>query len=95
MAGAKRCKLSWRRVPVQHPGARPCRRDIGIGVRFDIVSFLTARFDVGIPVKEPYIHTNSGWVFNQIDFYNSSWRANNIIPVLTIGYPFLATPTHH
>jgi len=62
--------------------------DIGIGVRFDIVSFLTARFDVGIPVKEPYIHTNSGWVFNQIDFYNSSWRANNIIPVLTIGYPF-------
>ncbi len=62
--------------------------DMGIGVRFDIVSFLTIRFDVGIPVKEPYIFTNGGWVFNKIDFHNSTWRANNIVPVLTIGYPF-------
>ncbi len=62
--------------------------DFGAGTRFDIASFLTLRVDVAIPVRKPYVHTNSGWVFNQIDFYNSTWRANNIVFNVSIGYPF-------
>jgi len=62
--------------------------DIGAGARFDIASFLTVRIDAGIPVKKPYVLTNDGWVFSQIDFYNSTWRSQNIVGVFTIGYPF-------
>lgn len=62
--------------------------DMGAGLRFDIASFLTLRVDVAVPVKKPYENANGGWVFDKIDFYNSSWRANNVISVITIGYPF-------
>ena len=62
--------------------------DIGAGARFDIVSFLTLRIDVAVPVKKPYIHTDGGWVFKEIDIYNSSWRSNNIVFNISIGYPF-------
>ena len=62
--------------------------DIGTGARFEIASFLTLRVDVAMPVKKPYIFTNSGWVFNQIDLNNSTWRANNIVFNISIGYPF-------
>jgi len=62
--------------------------DIGVGTRFDIASFLTLRVDVAMPVKDPYIHTNGGWVFDQINPYNSTWRANNIVFNVSIGYPF-------
>ena len=62
--------------------------DIGAGTRFEIASFLTLRVDVAIPVKKPYIGSNNGWVFNQIDIYDPTWRANNIIFNISIGYPF-------
>ncbi len=62
--------------------------DIGVGTRFDIASFLTLRLDIGMPVKKPYISNDGGWVFNQIDPASSSWRANNIILNISIGYPF-------
>ncbi len=62
--------------------------DIGAGARVDIASFLTLRLDVAMPVKKPYIGSNAGFVFNQINFNDPSWRANNIIFNLSIGYPF-------
>lgn len=62
--------------------------DVGVGTRFDIASFLTFRIDVAMPVKEPYVNTNGGWVFNQVNPYSSTWRANNIIFNISIGYPF-------
>ncbi len=62
--------------------------DMGAGARFDIASFLTLRIDVAMPVKKPYIFTDGGWVFNQIDPANSTWRSNNIIFNISIGYPF-------
>lgn len=62
--------------------------DLGIGSRFDIASFLTLRVDVAIPVKKPYVHANSGWVFKDIDFANSTWRSNNVVFNISIGYPF-------
>ncbi len=68
--------------------AQDIAMDMGAGARFDIASFLTLRIDVAIPVKKPYISTNTGWVFSNIDPSSSSWRANNIIFNVSIGYPF-------
>ncbi len=65
--------------------------DVGAGTRFEIASFLTLRLDVAMPVKKPYspyIERNAGWVFDKIDFYNSGWRAENVVVNLSIGYPF-------
>ncbi len=62
--------------------------DLGAGARFDIASFLTLRIDVAMPVKKPYVLSNGGWVFKDIDLYNSTWRSNNIIFNISIGYPF-------
>lgn len=62
--------------------------DIGAGTRFEIASFLTLRLDVAMPVKKPYVSSNGGWVFDQIDLKNAGWRANNIIVNISIGYPF-------
>lgn len=62
--------------------------DIGAGARFDIASFLTIRVDMAIPVKKPYILTNKGWVFNEINFGSNTWRTDNIILNVSIGYPF-------
>ena len=62
--------------------------DIGLGTRFDIAAFLTFRVDLAMPVKKPYIPANNGWVFEQVNFNNSSWRANNLILNVSIGYPF-------
>ncbi len=62
--------------------------DLGIGTRFDIASFLTLRVDLAMPVKKPYIAANSGWVFDSINFGNPTWRANNLVFNVSIGYPF-------
>ena len=52
--------------------------DVGVGARFDFLSFLTIRTDFAIPIKKPYVLTNYGWVF----------RFEDILPQITIGYPF-------
>jgi len=62
--------------------------DVGAGARFDIASIFTLRLDLAMPVKKPYVASDYGWVFNQIAFSDPSWRANNIILNLSIGYPF-------
>jgi outer membrane protein insertion porin family len=62
--------------------------DIGAGARFDILSFITLRIDAAVQVKKPYVHENSGWVFNKLDFYDTSWRSENLSWFITIGYPF-------
>ncbi len=62
--------------------------DVGVGTRFDIVSFLTLRLDMAMPVKKPYVLSNKGWVTDQISPYDPTWRANNIVFNISIGYPF-------
>ncbi len=62
--------------------------DGGIGARFDIASFLTLRADMAVPLKKPNIYDRNGWVTQQIDFGNGSWRANNVLFNVSIGYPF-------
>lgn len=62
--------------------------DLGAGTRFEIASFITLRVDVAMPVKKPYIRANEGWVFKDIAPFDPTWRANNLVVNLSIGYPF-------
>jgi outer membrane protein insertion porin family len=62
--------------------------DLGAGTRFDIASFLTIRVDVAVPIKKPSVAENNGWVIREIDFNNPTWRKDNVILNISIGYPF-------
>jgi len=59
----------------------------GIGLRID-VSFFILRFDLATPLRKPWLEENHRWVANQINFGNSSWRKENLILNVAIGYPF-------
>jgi outer membrane protein assembly factor BamA len=59
----------------------------GVGLRID-VSFFILRFDLAMPLRKPWLEENQRWVINQINFANSSWRRENLILNIAIGYPF-------
>ena len=59
----------------------------GMGIRVD-VSFFVLRFDLAMPLRKPWLEENHRWVTNQIDFGSSSWRKDNLILNVAIGYPF-------
>ena len=58
----------------------------GAGLRFD-VSFFVIRLDVAIPFKRPY-PKGKEWILNDIRFSDQTWRRQNIIYNIGIGYPF-------
>ncbi|MGC4036626.1 MAG: BamA/TamA family outer membrane protein [Chitinophagaceae bacterium] len=59
----------------------------GVGLRFD-VTFLVLRLDVAFPLRKPYLPDGQRWVFDQINFGDPTWRKENIIYNIAIGYPF-------
>lgn len=59
----------------------------GLGLRVD-VSFFVLRFDLAMPLRKPWLEDGQRWVINQIDFTNPSWRSNNLVLNIAIGYPF-------
>jgi outer membrane protein insertion porin family len=60
----------------------------GVGLRVD-VSFFILRFDVAMPLKEPWkLSDNQGWVTNKINFGSPTWRSQNLLLNIAIGYPF-------
>jgi outer membrane protein insertion porin family len=59
----------------------------GFGFRVD-VSYFVLRFDLGMPLRKPYITEHKGWVINQINFGDPTWRSQNIVLNIAIGYPF-------
>ncbi|MES2398057.1 MAG: BamA/TamA family outer membrane protein [Bacteroidota bacterium] len=59
----------------------------GIGLRIDL-SFFILRFDLATPLRKPWLEENQRWVINQINFGNPSWRSDNLILNVAIGYPF-------
>ena len=60
----------------------------GVGLRID-VSFFILRFDLAMPLRKiPKPGDNFRWVTDQINFANSSWRSDNLILNIAIGYPF-------
>lgn len=59
----------------------------GVGLRLDF-SILILRLDLAMPLRIPYYEEGERWTFNQIDFGNKSWRRDNLILNIAIGYPF-------
>jgi len=60
----------------------------GVGLRLD-VSFFILRFDLAMPLRKPWLMPeNQRWVINQIDFGSSTWRSQNLLLNIAIGYPF-------
>jgi outer membrane protein insertion porin family len=60
---------------------------VGAGLRFDL-SVLVFRTDLAFPIRKPYLPVGNRWVIDSIDFGNGSWRNDNLIFNLAIGYPF-------
>ena len=59
----------------------------GAGLRFDF-SFLILRTDLAFPLRKPYLPEGQRWEIDDIDFGSSSWRKENLILNIAIGYPF-------
>jgi outer membrane protein assembly factor BamA len=59
----------------------------GIGFRFDF-NYILIRLDVAFPLFKPYLPEGDRWTFDEVDFGSSSWRNENLIWNIAIGYPF-------
>ncbi len=59
----------------------------GVGLRFDF-SFLVLRFDFATPMHKPSLPPGQRWVVNNMDFGSKSWRRENLLLNIAIGYPF-------
>ena len=59
----------------------------GAGLRFDF-SFVVLRLDLAIPLRKPWLPKDQRWVFDEIDFGDPTWRKENLVLNLAIGYPF-------
>ncbi len=58
----------------------------GIGLRFDF-NFFVLRLDTAFPLRIPS-RIDDPWVTDNIDFGSSTWRKENLIFNIAIGYPF-------
>lgn len=59
----------------------------GVGLRIDL-TILLLRVDLAMPLRKPWLEEGNRWVIDQIDFSSKSWRQQNLILNLAIGYPF-------
>ena len=61
--------------------------DVGIGLRLDF-KILILRLDLGMPIRDPWVTTNNSWVFKEIELEDPTWKQNNLVYNIAIGYPF-------
>ena len=59
----------------------------GVGVRIDL-SFFLIRLDIATPLRKPYKTNGSQWVIDQINFGSRTWRKENLVFNIGVGYPF-------
>lgn len=59
----------------------------GAGLRVDATIFVI-RLDVAFPLRKPWLPEKERWVIDEIDFGSSTWRSNNLVYNIGIGYPF-------
>jgi outer membrane protein insertion porin family len=83
-------------VDVNRPGSQFNRETFlkelaigtGAGIRFDF-NFFILRLDLAFPVRKALPESQGmAWVLDEIDFGSSSWRSDNLILNIAIGYPF-------
>ena len=60
---------------------------LGAGLRLDF-DIVVVRFDLAFPVRKPWYPEGNRWVFNEINFSDNTWRKNNLLLNISIGYPF-------
>ena len=59
----------------------------GVGLRLDF-SILILRLDLAMPLRVPYYEKGNRWAFDKINFGDPSWRKDNLVLNIAIGYPF-------
>lgn len=59
----------------------------GVGLRLDF-SILILRLDLAMPLRVPYYEKGNRWAFDKINFGDPSWRKDNLVFNIAIGYPF-------
>lgn len=59
----------------------------GVGLRFDF-NIVLLRTDLAFPIRTPYFEKENRWNFKNIDFGDKTWRKDNLILNIAIGYPF-------
>ena len=59
----------------------------GYGFRFDF-NFILLRLDLATPLRKPYMPDGQKWVIDNFDIGSKSWRRENILWNIAIGYPF-------
>ena len=59
----------------------------GIGLRIDI-EFIVLRLDIATPLRRAYFEEGFQWSFDKFDFGSKSWRGDNVVYNLAVGYPF-------
>ncbi len=60
---------------------------VGYGLRLDF-TFVVVRLDVAFPVRKPELPEGDRWAFDDMKWREGSWRRNNLIFNIAIGYPF-------
>jgi len=66
-------------------------RDIAVGTGFSLridIEYLIFRTYLAFPLRNIDDSGNFAWVTDEIDFFDSSWRSNNLEFNVGIGYPF-------
>ena len=59
----------------------------GLGIRY-VFSYLVIRLDTAMPIRKPWFPEGDRWVFDEIRLSSKSWRKENLILNLSVGYPF-------
>ncbi len=63
----------------------------GLGLRLDF-SFLVFRLDLATPFRKPWYQAlstpRSPWVFDEFNLRDKSWRKQNLVLNIAVGYPF-------
>lgn len=59
----------------------------GAGLRLDATIFVI-RLDIAFPIRKPYLPEGQRWVLDQVDFGDKTWRRENLVYNIGIGYPF-------
>lgn len=59
----------------------------GFGFRFDF-EIVIVRFDGAFPIRKPSDIRGERWQFDKLNFGDRSWRRENVVWNIAVGYPF-------